>query len=1015
MSEILDLNKLTGRRRDLLMAEVAAWLHDMGKCADAFLDDGGTGFKAICKDSPWVNPHKAVFSPGELKSLPYWGNLRPDPGRCARLEEANHFTALWRTIEKLGLTIPVYNIDLNSMGKVSLRELILWGRPFVSKNYDDFKTRLKDLTYLAAVLGWAHKKAHMEKEDVADGGASRSIDSPFGAPIDQINKLDDKLSAVLSALPRPRAEFVAEVKRNFRQALGDTRCPANEVTLWDWCSIVAALYKAELARCILTKEQRHPQDAAWRLLSIRTDGLGYLLSVPSVPDLLARKALLEAALNRVKVLLEETYPLGLEVYRDENGSIFVVPDIENIDISLVSLVDTTAQKTLRELIMEAFAEGTVKNDHRLRVDGEVVPDVHTDNRPWNGEPPDGLPPVGTHLGRRVHLTSAPRPIADAWRDQRTEICVVCGLRPQGPGKKAADRNMCNVCEQRRADRSKDWATEHLGRTIWTDEAADINGLLALIVGQFDLTHWLSGDLVRTLAAKKPEKNSNKTEDGCAKNPSFARLRRIWETTRRFWYEVASTDDDKDLTASLVGKVVGQHGPRLQVRPKNAEDLELKNYHAYDLVLPSGVKISAVWEPQNKRFITAENLLYIASSLSEENAEGYGAEGSLKEYATEKSMKAYRRAAETVKAHLVGELTVEEPTGYGARSKVLGKIAVEKEGASEISGSDYVPAIPILAEPRTFMLLMPADKALEVAKEIKAKYEREMGKVRNRLPLHLGIVFAHRRTPLRAILDAGRQMLQQKGEASIWNVICAARKMNRNGDVLPERLKENQNGQFSEWFEVLLERDRRRITWYVPVMMGDGRTDDLWYPYVFLDTPTDREPTDRQRYFRAWNPWSKQKGLLVYVGDLKSGDTVYFTPSTFDFEFLDTTARRFEIQYDESGRRTSRRTRPFYLDDLDRFEELWGYMRRLAKSQRYQVVYTIETTRENWYRQDFEGGSLKDGVFRQFVADTLVGASWPKEYKWSSIPPRWQEELIEAGVRGELADLAELHMEILKNS
>jgi len=35
----------------------------------------------------------------------------------------------------------------------------------------------------------------------------------------------------------------------------------------------------------------------------------------------------------------------------------------------------------------------------------------------------------------------------------------------------------------------------------------------------------------------------------------------------------------------------------------------------------------------------------------------------------------------------------------------------------------------------------------------------MGKVRNRLPLHLGVVYAHRRTPLRAVLGAGKRMLR----------------------------------------------------------------------------------------------------------------------------------------------------------------------------------------------------------------------------------------------------------------
>lgn len=78
-----------------------------------------------------------------------------------------------------------------------------------------------------------------------------------------------------------------------------------------------------------------------------------------------------------------------------------------------------------------------------------------------------------------------------------------------------------------------------------------------------------------------------------------------------------------------------------------------------------------------------------------------------------------------------------------------------------------------------------------------------------------------------------------------------------------------------------------------------------------------------------------------------------------------------------------------------------------------MIYTIEATREMWYGQQ-EQESLTDSVFHQFVTDTLANATWRKKYKkWADIPLDQRQQLIDAGVRGELADLAELHMEILK--
>jgi hypothetical protein len=53
------------------------------------------------------------------------------------------------------------------------------------------------------------------------------------------------------------------------------------------------------------------------------------------------------------------------------------------------------------------------------------------------------------------------------------------------------------------------------------------------------------------------------------------------------------------------------------------------------------------------------------------------------------------------------------------------------------------------------------------------------------------------------------------------------------------------------------------------------------------------------------------------------------------------------------------------------------------------------------------------VFRQLVADTLAGATWPSGQPWRTIEPAWREKLVQAGVGDELADLAELHMEILE--
>jgi len=122
-----DLNTLATARDNLLLAEVAAWVHDMGKCADAFYQPDGVGFNANqCRGKPRVNPHKAVFSDTDLPTLRYWSRLTTNRGQCARLQEALHPTALWKTLQRHNLSLPNKAIILAGIGNGIFLEILLW-------------------------------------------------------------------------------------------------------------------------------------------------------------------------------------------------------------------------------------------------------------------------------------------------------------------------------------------------------------------------------------------------------------------------------------------------------------------------------------------------------------------------------------------------------------------------------------------------------------------------------------------------------------------------------------------------------------------------------------------------------------------------------------------------------------------------------------------------------------------------------------------------------------------------
>jgi hypothetical protein len=788
-----------------------------------------------------------------------------------------------------------------------------------------------------------------------------------------------------------------------KEGMSDARLPFNEISLLDYVEPIAALFKSAIAQGILTEQMPTPANMRWRLVSIRLDAFDFLFQASQLSDLLARRQLLSDAHKLIRHVLEVEVPVGSEVYADEHGSVFVLPEIPGwssgqIRDALISCIHPALDNP--ELLATLQSLPTLYGASDLR------PGIYV-----------GPPQRGKRLNLQETLpeeeiisSPPPQKVEEWWKEagQRKDMerCTVCGLRPAGyvepdlPGfvkeDKAKERHLCGVCLARRGRRAQNWANTKSDETVWVDEVADVNGRVALVVGRFDLDDWLSGDLVRSLAVGTDEHGN-----WLSKPPAFARIHRVWRTTADFWKGVQTEihnvlkDDRRRLLLSL------------------DKQPDLGDYHVYELLL-GPTKMSVVWVPSHKgqegHFISADNLKYTASQLgAKQGIHKDSAVSSIfvEDFIEKEFLKNGRQPM------------LQNPEGkFSEREKTLLRgCKITRTAHQDVA---YSTAIPILAEPRTFMALVPADRALEVVRAIKAKYEREMGKVRNRLPLHLGVVYAHRRTPLRAVLDAGRRMLKQKAFDPIgeWRVVANVVKQT---GPLPEDAGDLAEGtqQFDAWYAVKLENQalNRTLTWYVPAVMGDGHTKDQWYPYVFLKT--DAEPGDCGRRFQAPNPWTGRNGWVVHAGDLKAGDVVYFTPATLDFQWLDSAACRFEIAYHEDGRRRELPRRPYLLDEMDTLECIWQTLKHhLTKNQIYALRDLVEAKWEEW---DIAGG---EGTFRQFCRDALANAEWRKgrddyrreKYPWQAAAQgrdEWLDTWADYAARGWLADAIELHLQIMK--
>lgn len=774
----------------------------------------------------------------------------------------------------------------------------------------------------------------------------------------------------------------------FRQALGETRRAANDVTLWDHSYSVASLYKAALAKVLLEGEWTKPAQIKWRILRVSFDGPGFWGQAHHVTDMSGRQQAVEEALDRVRETLEVTYPLGNEVYRDENGSAFLMPNLGDVH---------------REL--EAAVRGLVTNAVGLTdLTGELVPKCH-----WYLEPVrEGMTRAfGTTLRKAPRpLTGDPHRMDGWWKDSPPrEICTVCGVRPVGyrpkraqiPGwvtsDKAEKRHICCVCLHRRGRRAETWLTKEDHTTIWADEVVDVNSRFALIVGRFDLTQWLNGTLVRTMLVAP----------GKSKNPSPARIRRVWETTQRFWERVQAEE---------IPGALGKPRSRLVITPRNKGRLAdsdpkkgLGWYHTYKLQV-GGSFISVVWDPKGRNLILTEYLRDLGRRLGLP-------EGAWKDGDIVGALQSW------FKEHASGNpWPIFETSGYLSPAAKTG-YAIEVECVHS-DDSQYTPHIPLLTEPALFMALIPANKAMDVVGAIKEKYEREMSKVRDRLPLHLGVVIAPRRTPLRAVLEAGRAMLERGGRgegpgARGWEEWRAGKKTLHIKTVGDTR---EESKEVVEQVDLTLSRNERQIAWTIPTVMGDGETPDRWYPHLLKRPLAPGEEPD-------------VTADLVHVRDMVEGQTVYIVPSTFDFEFLDTTARRFEIAYQTSKvsetsevskvSRLSRPTRPYLLEEIGDLQSVWKLIsKRLTTSQWMALDGLIEQKRREWNEPRGASDRYSD-TFERFVKDTLCNAKWRwKENEkvkkdWKRLDEREQALLERAALRGVLNDVINLYHEAMKRS
>ncbi len=845
MSDSLNLQVLANNNREaLLLAEAIGWLHDYRKCSEEHL--------------------QTLSATSQGQGIPRTEIAKRQPG--------------------------LRNVNLQFTGTLNASRDVI--------NLLDDRTWRNDV--LGQYLARCHNTAHFDKQNPNNERQpypGTQISSPFGFETAVATNLTNSLWSLpwskVATISADREELREKISAIFSQTIADSRRPINEVDLWSWGSFVGALYKSALAGVLLTGSVLGANDLHWRLLAIRVDGLGYISNVSRIADLLARQKLLSDCLDRVRDLLEVTYPIGSEMYRDQNGSVYVVPDVPD----LLEYADDNG-KELRVLILETFNQG---------IDGEMTPHLELEQNSWWGQDPgwpnssqDKLPNIRSMLTKRVIIQPSVEMVAHFWQSKAGgEVCPICRLRPMKERQEA-----CETCLKRRSSRIGAWKSDP-SQTIWIDEIADHNDRVALIVGKFGLDDWLSGDLVQTMLVRAEENNPS----GCTpKNPSPARLRRVWETCQRFWTETVDGILNQHPYANGMANAALR---RARVALVPDPDKAWREGIPYDGTI-NGQAISLFWLREENHFVTTSNLQLAAGkaqNLNELVAEWHG---------------------KTV--HVVASDRPNERKEF-----TIARVDMLTDAKRE-----YTPSLPLLSSPDQFLALVPAIDALKIAEKIHQKYQEQFGKIQNRLPLFLGLVFFPRKTPLAAVMDAARRMLEgvNLGEET-WRVECSC----------PD------NGGSKH--RVRLSLNDERISLSVPTKMGDNTTEDVWYPYFFIKRFADGTPDNRARRFQYNGRW------LVHVKDLQEGDTVHITPSRFAYLWLESTAQRFKFDPQEDV---------LLLDELPRLMEMWQAVCKspeMSDTSLQAIHALLESKLQEWgLGEPTVEHPVTDEAFRCLVEATL---------------------------------------------
>ncbi len=959
------LEKLEDNRIPILLAEIGAYIHLIGRFSKEFIsahakNNTRTGsnfdYQKICNSSDFFEDTNL----GDLLKDARWKNLLngfknlTNPGEL----DTDKITSLCEFIEKhtwsdnpKGLC----KILADAHGIVSGIDKALAGKLEAGK-------QSKQYTYRATAFGYEKEIELLGSADLnnVDENQIRNTKKEF------FQKLKNPLENILNnenISHENYKEFVDLIKEHYPKTIAETRRPINEISLYDYAHTIASLVKSNLAKMIIDGWYEPRGKSKWRILKINLNVNELLSKGLKIGDILGYKTEIENTYDKIKKIIEFDYPLGNEIYRDSTGIYFSCPNIEDID-------------KLKSEIIE-------KLKHLDKLDFNLQIEISGESRSMvilAHEREESLKRiVYPHTGDVENLVKEFEESRNAGGE---DICPVCRIR-----LKPEKDERCQRCKDRYQKRGACWINTPQN-TIWLDEVSDHNDRVALIVGSFDLRKWLSGELLDTFVSQTFSEWKNENQSLC-NTLSIDDISDLEEDFKGLLDGSISLDDNwKKICKSFTGinpnNLKDDFWQPIAERDATGKALSLTNNserakHLIKLLFrkhPSLARIYRIWQ-------TTQD--FINCTIFEEilNNHLYGADSPFIDLRKKRlqftidpnpnipvgatcdididGVRFSPVCIDETKGLFLSTINLQILTNKGKTideiiSWIFGRnIRIKSETDSKWQDGfkiltaepandefqDYLPYVKIYDYPDQFMALVPAYDAIDIVKKILEEYEIQFSKVRDRLPFHIGIIAFHRKTPLYIAMDAGKRLIE------------AFKKQTKTISAKVESIKNVNNNKVELTLKPNPCYSSVPLVWNISYSTGDPDQEDKWHPYIRFngDNP------NRGNYSIDY---TGNGDYAVHVKELQINDCIKIETSYFKISYLESASERFQI---------GDNLRP--LDDIKRIYYIWEDIQHILKSKELSISQLYAFWQEVKKRyEDYKGDSVWESFVKSCITNIL---------------------------------------------